>query len=68
VVNLMLTVVLIHLAGVLVGSLAHRENLPRAMVTGFKLGKPSEAISGGHVWVVPLLLVCAAVSGWWASL
>jgi cytochrome b len=68
VVNLMLTVVLIHLAGVLVGSLAHRENLPRAMVTGYKLGLPEEAIRSGRIWAVPVLLACAAVSAWWLSL
>jgi cytochrome b len=68
VVNMMLAVVLLHLAGVLVGSLSHRENLPRAMITGFKLGKSEEAISGGRLWAVPLLIVFALSSGWWLSL
>jgi cytochrome b len=67
VVNAMLLVVLIHLAGVLVGSLVHGENLPRAMLTGDKLGAADEAISGGRAWAVPILLVLAAYSGWWFS-
>lgn len=36
----MLGVVVVHLAGVVVGSIAHRENLVRAMITGRKASKP----------------------------
>lgn len=65
--NAMLLVVFVHLAGVAVGSLAHRENLPRAMLTGYKLGAAGEAIRGARLWAVPLLLGCAGFSAWWLS-
>ncbi|MCO5761361.1 MAG: cytochrome b/b6 domain-containing protein [Chromatiaceae bacterium] len=67
VVNLLLLVVGLHLAGVVVGSLAHRENLPRAMLTGYKLGRPDEAIASGRLWAIPVLIGMAAVSAWWLS-
>ena len=61
--NLMLAVVGVHLAGVVVGSWLHRENLVRAMLSGRKLGRPDEAI--GRAWGVLAALLLAAVLGFW---
>jgi cytochrome b len=55
-VHAMLIVVLVHLAGVLVGSIVHRENLARAMLTGQKLGQPEDAISRLH-WIAAAALL-----------
>ena len=38
--NTLLGVVLVHVGGVLVSSLLHRENLVRSMLTGYKSAKP----------------------------
>lgn len=65
--NGMLAVSGLHVAGVIVSSLAHRENLVWAMVTGYKSGRFEEAIDGVRLWAVPLLLALAAAAAWFLT-
>ncbi|NMG28479.1 cytochrome b/b6 domain-containing protein [Aromatoleum evansii] len=61
----MLAIVLVHIAGVVVSSLLHRENLVRAMFTGNKPGAPAQGIRHAHRVVGTALLV-AVLGFWWA--
>lgn len=63
----MLAVALLHVAGVVVSSLAHRENLVWAMFTGLKQGRPDEAIAGARPLVLVWLLGWVAVCAWWLA-
>lgn len=59
----MLTVVAVHVVGVLVSSVMHRENLVRSMITGFKSARPKEGIRRAHAWLGVIML--AVVVAFW---
>ena len=63
--NAFLGVVLVHIAGVLVSSLLHRENLVRSMLNGFKSAKSGDGIRYRHRLIGAALV--AAVAAFWIA-
>ncbi len=61
----MLAVVAVHIVGVVMSSLLHRENLVRSMFSGNKSGSPDQAIGKTRPLVGIILLV--AVLGFWSA-
>jgi cytochrome b len=61
--NAMLAVVGVHIAGVLIGSWRHRDNLIGAMFTGRKAGGPEDAVRSA--WRGVAVLMLAAVGAFW---
>lgn len=62
--NLMLAVVAVHVLGVVLSSLLHRENLISAMISGLKTVAPREAIRSAWRSVAAAMLV-AVLAFWW---
>ena len=63
--NGMLLVVIGHLVGVLSASLLHRENLVRAMLTGYKWGRPEQGIRRNGAWLAVAMVLAVAAFWWW---
>ena len=61
--NALMALVVVHIAGVLLSSLLHRENLVRAMITGMKSGDPSEAIRSARP-LFGVVLALGVVAFW----
>lgn len=60
----MLALVVVHVLAVIVSSVLHRQNLVRAMVTGYKQGLPAQGIRSGSAAVA--MVLGAALCGFWA--
>lgn len=61
--NAMLIVIGIHLLGVFASSFLHKENLVRAMITGFKPGEDNQGIKTAYNWLGAVMLVAAVGFG-----
>ncbi|KVF33881.1 cytochrome b/b6 domain-containing protein [Burkholderia vietnamiensis] len=64
--NAMLVLVAVHVGAVFVSSIVHRENLARAMVTGYKRGAPADGIRRAW-WSVAAIMTAAAIGWWWTQ-
>ena len=63
--NTLLAVVFVHIAGVLVSSVVHRENLVGSMLTGYKSAKSGDGIRFKHRLIGAALVI--AVGAFWIA-
>jgi cytochrome b len=63
--NAALALVVLHIAAAIASSFLHRENLVRAMLTGYKRGEPGEAAAGLRPLVA--LALAGAVAAFWGG-
>ncbi|MFS0757206.1 cytochrome b/b6 domain-containing protein [Noviherbaspirillum sp. 1P10PC] len=63
--NIMLALVGLHVAAVLLSSRLHHENLVAAMFSGYKSGRPGDAIRYAWRSVAALMLVAVLGFWWW---
>jgi cytochrome b len=61
--DVMLGVIVLHVIGVLISSILHRENLVHSMVTGYKTAESDEGIRSTYSWL-GLLMVAAVIIFW----
>jgi cytochrome b len=63
--DVMLGVIVLHIIGVLISSIQHRENLVRSMFTGYKTAESAEGVKSTFSWL-GLLMVAAVIIFWFA--
>jgi cytochrome b len=59
--NVMLGVIVLHIIGVLMSSILHRENLVRAMFTGLKSSETDDGIQRSYKWLGVLMVIAVVV-------
>jgi cytochrome b len=64
--NALLAVVIVHVLGVIVSSILHRENLVGGMISGHKSGAPGDGVRHRHV-LLGVALVLAVGTFWYAG-
>lgn len=62
--NTMLGIAIVHVLGVALGSIRHRENLVGSMFTGRKDGAPADGIASAR-WGAALVLLALVAGVWW---
>jgi cytochrome b len=59
----MLTIIAVHVFGVIASSVMHRENLVRSMITGYKVGTPEQGIHYVYTWL-GVAMIASAIAFW----